>query len=91
MMKIMPILSRFQKVRNWTNQQSKSYGIGQKTNSAPLLLTVFLLSSFFFSDSGYFSPRRMSWVLKFCMGFSVKKKLRFEMENKWEPPSLGDF
>ena len=35
-MKITPILSRFQKIRNWTNQQSKSYGIGQKINSAPL-------------------------------------------------------
>jgi hypothetical protein len=27
---------RFSKIRNWTNQQSKSYGIGQKKNSAPL-------------------------------------------------------
>jgi hypothetical protein len=36
MMKITPILSHLQKIRNWTNQQSKSYGIGQKKNSAPL-------------------------------------------------------
>ena len=38
-MKITPILSRFQKIRNWTNQQSKSYGIGQTRNSAPLCIT----------------------------------------------------
>ena len=37
-MKITPILSRFQKIRNWTNQLSKSYGIGQKLNSAPLII-----------------------------------------------------
>jgi hypothetical protein len=36
-MQITPILSRFQKIRNWTNQQSKSYSIGQKNISAPLL------------------------------------------------------
>jgi hypothetical protein len=46
MMKITPILSRFQKIRNWTNQQSKSCGIGQKKNSAPLAPSLWSLFCF---------------------------------------------
>jgi hypothetical protein len=41
MMKITPIFSRFQRIRNWTNQQSKSYGIGQQKNAAPLQVAKF--------------------------------------------------
>ena len=44
-MKITPILSRFQKIRNWTNQQSKSYGIGQKKILHPCSVVSFSISS----------------------------------------------
>jgi hypothetical protein len=60
MMKIMPILSRFQKIRNWKNQQSKSYDIGQQQNSAVHISLNFLERFPHFMFKNHESVRKMA-------------------------------